>query len=101
MAPDRRRAPRRQLTLDATFRARGRACPVHLSEISRMGCRAEIGASPASAGERIILKLSEHVTLNATVKWARIGQAGLSFSNPLHGAVLIEFAKDANRKRPH
>ena len=80
-------------------RTNGRAYPVRLSEISKAGCRAEMGANPAKVGAKIVLELDPLVSLRATVRWTRVGQAGLSFANPLHGAMLLEFAARANRPR--
>ena len=102
MAQERRKSPREPLALDATCRRTdGRACPVRLREISRLGCRAEFSAGPAPLGERVLLHLDNCVSLLATVQWSRTGQAGLAFANPLHGAILMEFAKKAQKPAKH
>lgn len=99
MGQDLRKLPRERRAFDAVCRANGRAYPVRLSEISKAGCRAEMGTNPTKVGSRVVLELDPLVTLRATVRWTRVGQAGLSFANPLHGAMLLEFAARAKRAR--
>lgn len=97
MIHDRHPLSREQLSLEAIYRRKGRACPVRLTDISSTGCQAEIGEEPAVVGERVILKLNDHVSLTATVQWSGFGEAGLSFANPLHGALLLQYALSAAR----
>ena len=97
MSAERRGSSREKLTFEALCQARGYTCAVQLSEISNSGCRAQLGLRRTGVGERIVLALNDYVSLPATVKWARFGQAGLAFANPLHGAILVQFARQKPR----
>jgi hypothetical protein len=87
--------------LAAACRVRGIAYRAQLSEVSNRGCCAEMAPDVALPGERVLLQLGRLLVLPAVVRWVAGSKAGLEFANPLHGAMLTQFARrQARRGRP-
>lgn len=86
--PERRRAPRLAISLDASLRERGRTpFAVRLVDISADGCRAETFCTvEPDAG--VWIKLPGLEPLYSRVVWSQGGFAGIAFEAPLHEAVL-------------
>jgi hypothetical protein len=86
--------------LAAACRVRGIAYRAQISQVSSRGCCAEMAPDVASPGERVLLQLGRLLVLPAVVRWVAGGRAGLEFANPLHGAMLSQFARrQARRER--
>ena len=81
------------LAVTAACRVRGIAYRAQLSEVSRLGCCAEMARDVAVPGERVLLQVGRLLVLPAVVRWVAGGRTGLEFSNPLHGAVLGQYAR--------
>lgn len=79
--------------VNATCRVRGVGHRVKLLDMTKTGCRAEPSVLGAAPGDHVILQLTNLLVLPATILWVRGWRTGLSFSNPLHGAMLCEFAR--------
>ena len=103
MAPDRslnrRKDARSEAAIVAACRIRGIAHSARLTNLSMNGCCADIDRHPAIPGERVLVRLNPLLVLPATVKWVAGRQAGLEFENPIHGAILGQFAARRGRER--
>lgn len=93
MEPERRQSDRENAAIAAACRVRGIAYRAELSEVSRVGCCAEMARDVALPGERVLLQLGKMLVLPAVVRWVSGGKAGLEFANPLHGAMLNQYAR--------
>lgn len=93
MKPERRQSDRESAAIAAACRVRGIAYRAELSEVSRVGCCAEMARDVALPGERVLLQLGQMLVLPAVVRWVSGGKAGLEFANPLHGAMLNQYAR--------
>jgi len=93
MLPERRRVVRAKWVVEASCRVDGVGHPVRLLNMSKAGCCAEASLPGAVPGDRVLLQLTDLVVLPATIRWVRGWRTGLAFTNPLHGALLCEFAK--------
>ena len=103
MQPNRRKADREKAGVTAACRVRGIAYRAMLSEVSQLGCCVEMAAEVTLPGERVVLQLGRLLVLPAIVRWVKDGKAGLEFANPLHGAMVRQFAlhQDESRRRLH
>jgi hypothetical protein len=92
--PERRRAPRNALRLNATIREPGRSrTGARVIDISTHGCRIE--ALPgASAESWILLSIAGLETQYCRVVWSCHEFAGVEFANPLSEAVLDRLLQD-------
>lgn len=100
MEPERRITSRRTAAVAAACRVRGIAYRAELSEVSPVGCCAEMARDIALPGERVLLQLGRLLVLPAVVRCVTDGKAGLEFANPLHGAMLDQYARrQVNRPR--
>ena len=93
MQPERRISSRENAAIAAACRVRGIAYRAELSEVSQVGCCAEMARDVALPGERVLLQVGRMLVLPAVVRWVSGGKAGLEFANPLHGAMLNQFAR--------
>jgi hypothetical protein len=93
LEPERRQSDRENAAIAAACRVRGIAYRAELSEVSRVGCCADMVRDVARPGERVLLQLGQMLVLPAVVRWASGGKAGLEFANPLHGAMLNQYAR--------
>ena len=86
--PERRRAPRLAISLDASLRERGRTpFAVRLVDISADGCRAETYCT-VEPGADVWVKLPGLEPRYSRIIWSQGGFAGIAFEAPLHEAVL-------------
>ena len=99
MPLEHRQSPRDRTSLAAACRVRGIAYRARLSEVSSLGCCAEMIPDVAHPGERVLLQLGRLLVLPAVVRWVAGDKAGLEFANPLHGAMLGQFARRQRRGR--
>lgn len=99
MTPERRKFAREKAPVAAACRVRGIAYRARLSEVSHLGCCAEIAREVAVPGERVLVQLGRLLVLPAVVRWVAGGKVGLEFANPLHGAMLSQFASRQGRAR--
>jgi hypothetical protein len=97
---ERRKFDRDDAAIAAACRVRGIAYRARLSEVSSVGCCAEMAPEVALPGERVLLQLGRLLVLPAVVRWVGDdGKAGLEFANPLHGAMLRQFARRQSQSR--
>lgn len=103
MQPNRRKNDRERAAVAAACRVRGIAYRAMLSEVSQLGCCVEMATAVALPGERVVLQIGRLLVLPAVVRWVKDGKAGLEFANPLHGAMLRQFARHEGdgAGRPH
>jgi hypothetical protein len=92
LEPERRQSDRESAAIAAACRVRGIAYRAELSEVSCVGCCAEMARDVALPGERVLLQLGRMLVLPAVVRWVSDGKTGLEFANPLHGAMLNQYA---------
>ncbi|MBW8755403.1 MAG: PilZ domain-containing protein [Sphingomonadales bacterium] len=97
MEQERRKSDRANAAITAACRVRGIAYRARLSEVSHLGCCAEMARDVALPGERVLLQLGRLLVLPATVRWVVEGKAGLEFANPLHGTMLDQYARRQGR----
>lgn len=97
MQLERRKSSRENEGVAAACRVRGIAYRARLSEVSPVGCCAEMASDIALPGERVLLQLGRLLVLPAVVRWVAGGKTGLEFANPLHGAMLNQFARRQGR----
>lgn len=94
--PDRRRAPRAALRLNATIREPGRSrVGVRVIDISTHGCRVE-ATSGASTDQWVLLSIAGLATQYCRVVWQYQEFAGLEFATPLAEVVLDQLLQDQN-----
>lgn len=93
MELERRQFDRDDAAIAAACRVRGIAYRAELSEVSRVGCCAAMAPDIALPGERVLLQLGQMLILPAVVRWVSGGRTGLEFANPLHGAMLNQYAR--------
>ena len=93
MQPERRQSDREYAEIAAACRVRGIAYRARLSEVSRVGCCADMARDVASPGDRVLLQLGRTLVLPAVVRWVSGGKTGLEFANPLQGAMLNQYAR--------
>ena len=94
MQLERRKFDRNDAAIAAACRVRGIAYRARLSDVSSLGCCAEMAPEVALPGERVLLQLGRLLVLPAVVRWVgEDGKAGLEFANPLHGAMLRQFVR--------
>ena len=92
--PDRRRAPRSALRLNASIREPGRSrVGVRVIDISTHGCRIESMAS-VSADSWFLLSIAGLETQYCRVVWCCHEFAGIEFAKPLADAVLDRLLQD-------
>jgi hypothetical protein len=103
MDPERRKTERESAAIAADCRLRGVVYRARLSEVSHFGCCAEMDSASAAPGERVMLQLGRLLVLPAVIRWVSGERAGLEFFNPLHGAMLSQFAsrRAASQSRMH
>jgi len=90
-----RRAERKLAGVRSALRPRGMgSIPVQVIDISEMGCRVEVRPTPYQ-GTTVWLKLPGLEAWHARVAWVGDDCVGLSFSNPLHPAVVERFVSAA------
>lgn len=95
--PDRRRAPRAGLRLNATIREPGRSrVGVRVIDISTHGCRIE-APSDASPDTWVLLSIAGLETQYSRVAWRAHEFAGLEFANPLNEAVFDRLLEDQSQ----
>lgn len=99
MQLERRKSDRENAAIAAACRVRGIAYRTRLSEVSPLGCCAEMAPEVALPGERVLLQLGRLLVVPAVVRWVAGDTAGLEFANPLHGARLSQIARRHNRKQ--
>lgn len=99
MEQQRRKSDRKNAAIAAACRVRGIAYRARLSEVSRLGCCAEMARDVVLPGERVLLQLGRLLVLPATVRWVADGKTGLEFANPLHGTMLDKYARRQGRAR--
>lgn len=94
VVPDRRRAPRAALRLNATIREPGRSrVGARVIDISTHGCRIE-ATSGASPDTWLLLSIAGLETQYCRVVWQANEFAGLEFAKPLAEVVLENLLKD-------
>lgn len=92
--PERRRAPRAALRLNATIREPGRSrVGVRVIDISTHGCRIE-ATSGASPDQWVLLSIAGLDTQYCRVVWQCNEFAGLEFATPLADVVLDRLLED-------
>jgi hypothetical protein len=95
--PERRRAPRTALRLNATMREPGRSrVGAKLIDISTHGCRIE-ATSGASADAWVLLSIAGLDTQYCRIAWRAHEFAGLEFATPLAEAVLDRLLQDQSQ----
>lgn len=92
MKPERRKTDHEPADIAAACRVRGIAYRTRLTEVTERGCCAEMPGGVAQPGERVLLQLGKVLVLPAVVLWVDKDRAGLELANPLHGAMLSQFA---------
>lgn len=93
-SPERRRAPRSALRLNASIREPGRSrTGAKLIDISTRGCRIE-ATSGASADTWLMLSIAGLETQYCRVVWRCHEFAGIEFATPLAEAVLERLLQD-------
>ena len=98
MQLERRQSLRDRTAVAAACRVRGIAYRARISEVSSVGCCAEMAPDVAHPGERVLLQLGRLLVLPAVVRWVAGDRTGLEFANPLHGAMLEQFARRKHRE---
>lgn len=92
--PERRRAPRAALRLNATIREPGRSrTGARVIDISTNGCRIE-ATNGASVDSWILLSIAGLETQYCRVVWSCHEFAGVEFATPLADAVLDRLLQD-------
>jgi hypothetical protein len=92
--PERRRAPRAALRLNATIREPGRSrTQVRVIDISTHGCRID-ATTGASADAWVLLSIAGLETQYCRVVWQVHEFAGLEFANPIAEPVLERLLQD-------
>lgn len=99
MQLERRHFPRDLTAVTAACRIRGIAYRARLSEVSSLGCCAQMAPHVAHPGERVLLQLGRLLSLPAVVRWVADDKAGLEFATPSHGAMLGQFVRRQRRSR--
>ncbi len=99
MEQERLQSIRENVAIAAACRVRGIAYRAQLSEVSHLGCCAEMAREVAFPGDRVLLQLGRLLVLPAVVRWVDDSRAGLEFSNPLHGAMISQYAERQARDR--
>ncbi len=95
--PDRRRAERAALRLNATMREAGRGrVTARVIDISTHGCRIE-AQSGAQADAWVLLSIAGLETQYCRVVWRCQEFAGLEFATPLSEAVLDRLLQDTKQ----
>jgi len=95
--PERRRAPRAGLRLNATIREPGRSrVGVRVIDISTHGCRIE-ATTGASADTWVMLSIAGLETQYCRIVWRAHEFAGLEFANPLAEPVLERLLQDQSQ----
>jgi hypothetical protein len=61
---------------------------IHLTDLSRHGCRLALEGVTLRVGEFISLKFGGLEYLQGIVRWVDADNAGIEFARPLHAAVL-------------
>jgi hypothetical protein len=93
-SPDRRRAPRMAIRLNASIREPGRSrTGARLIDISTHGCRVEV-TSGASQDTWVMLSIAGLETQYCRVVWRCHEFAGIEFATPLAEAVLERLLQD-------
>ena len=93
-SPDRRRAPRMAIRLNASIREPGRSrTGARLIDISTHGCRVEV-TSGASQDTWVMLSIAGLETQYCRVVWRCHEFAGIEFATPLAEAVLERLLHD-------
>lgn len=88
---ERRMAPRSETRLDISVRERGRtALTSRILSLSRLGCTIA-GYRFIAPGGLVWIKLPGLESLSGHVVWCHEYDAGISFDQPLHPAVLARF----------
>jgi hypothetical protein len=98
MSDDRRSTDRVPVALSAICRREGESwrAKVQVSNISAGGCCVELPYKVLERGDRLALELGDDLILPATVAWAGTLRAGLAFASPLYGAMIEEYAQQAD-----
>ena len=95
--PERRRAPRAALRLNATIREPGRSrVGVRVIDISTHGCRIA-ATSGAYADTWVLLSITGLETQYSRIVWRHHEFAGLEFATPLTEPVLDRLLQDQNQ----
>ncbi len=95
--PERRRAPRTALRLNASIREPGRSrVGAKLIDISTHGCRIE-ATSGASADAWVMLNIAGLETQYCRIVWRCHEFAGIEFAAPLSEAVLERLLQDQSQ----
>lgn len=98
MEPKRRTSRHDKAVIAAACRVRGIAYRARLSEVSQHGCRIEMACETIQPGERVVLQLGRVLVVPAIVRRVADGQSDLEFVNPLHGAMLSQFASRTSHR---
>jgi len=80
--------PRDEIACSATLRAGNAFHRVHLSDVTRKGCKVVVDA-PLKAGEAVQIALEAFHSLGGTIRWYQKGLAGIEFSRPLSDAAVL------------
>lgn len=81
---DRRRAPRTPSTASATLAvAGGERCDATLTDVSLYGCCVDAVADWLRPGRFVAIGLAGSKPIEAVVRWARDGAAGMELLHPL------------------
>jgi hypothetical protein len=67
---------------------------VHLTDLSRHGCRLALEGHTLRVGEFISMKFGGLEYLQGIVRWVDADEAGIEFTRPLHAAVLDNLLKN-------
>lgn len=85
---DQRQAPRHRIDGAHVDAAGGeQVFQAALADISCFGCRLD-DAPPLEPGLRLWLRLPDQTVIDATVAWARDGEAGCRFAAPIGQALM-------------
>ena len=85
----RREKPRKTISVPGKIRT-GRGVPHHvaITDLSEGGCRVIESSEWIKEGSSVSIRVGRLDPIYATVRWARKGEIGLEFHQPLYGPVF-------------
>jgi len=101
LRPNRRRAiPRMSVEASACLRAAGRIRQAVVCDISSLGARVRTDSPPLSAGDRMVVELTDLPSINAYVRWSDGDECGLSFETPIPMQIIAHWLEGRIRVIP-
>lgn len=88
---EQRRIDRQNTAAPIEYEIDGRACPAHMTDMSRSGCRAVLAGPVPDVGGQLRIRLLEGVELPGRIAWRDGVVAGIAFDRPLIEAVVRYF----------